>query len=217
MSLLLLLQDSANILAVGRLGYYLPWQVASAMMWCVASGLLSTLSLHTSTGRWIGYQILMGFARGLGMQIPLIAIQNAIAPTMVPVSMALVAFSQTFGGSVFLTIGETILSNSLVTNLATYAPDVDAAAIVAAGASGVKQVVGHNPRQLDETLTAYSKSIDDVFYFVVGASGLMFCVSWFMGWKDIRKKEKKKVPVEDLEKDSAAEKNTVVADDKAAV
>lgn len=184
-------------------------------MWCISGGLISTFALHTSTGRWIGYQILMGFGRGLGMQIPLIAIQNSIPPTMVPISMALVAFSQTFGGSVFLTIGETILSNSLVTNLAKYAPDVDAAAIVAAGASGVKQVVGNNPKQLEETLTAYAKSINNIFYFVVGASGLMFCVSWLMGWKDIRKKEKKRVPVEDPEKTAAAEK-AAVAEEKAA-
>jgi hypothetical protein len=183
--------------------------IGSSMIWAIASGLISTFSLHTSTGRWIGYQILMGLGRGLGMQIALIAIQNAIPPTMVPVSMALVAFSQTFGGSVFLTISETILTNSLTTNLAKYAPDVDAAAIVAAGASGVKQVVGNDSTKLDEVLTAYAKSISNIFYFVVGASSLMFCVSWLMGWKDIRKKEKKKVPVEDLEKSAVAEeKNT---------
>lgn len=105
----------------------------------------------------------------------------------------------------FLTIAETILSNSLTKNLAKYAPDVDAAAIVAAGASGVKQVVGGNPKQFNETLTAYAKSINNIFYFVVGAAGLMFCVSWFMGWKDIRKKDKKKDPVAEAERAAAWE------------
>jgi hypothetical protein len=35
----------------------------------IAYGLLSTLAPGTSTGKWIGYQIIAGVGRGLGVQI----------------------------------------------------------------------------------------------------------------------------------------------------
>jgi hypothetical protein len=56
----------ANSREVQRLGYYLPWFLAAATFGSVGFGLLSTLSAHTSTAKWIGYLILNGVARGMG-------------------------------------------------------------------------------------------------------------------------------------------------------
>lgn len=54
---------------VGKLGYYLPWSVASTIAICVSAGLLSTLTPHTSTVQWVFYQIIGGLGRGSGMQM----------------------------------------------------------------------------------------------------------------------------------------------------
>jgi MFS family permease len=54
---------------VGRLGYYLPWAVASGLLVSIANGLLSTLTTRSSTGKWIGYQIIGGAGRGCGLQM----------------------------------------------------------------------------------------------------------------------------------------------------
>ena len=53
---------------VGKLGYYLPFSVLGALLAAIANGLFSTLSPGTSTGKWVGYQIIGGVGRGLGMQ-----------------------------------------------------------------------------------------------------------------------------------------------------
>ena len=55
--------------SVGRLGYYLPISVVGSALVAIANGLLSSLSPGTSTGKWIGYQIIAGVGRGLAMQI----------------------------------------------------------------------------------------------------------------------------------------------------
>lgn len=180
------------MITVGKTGYYLPWIVASSSLSAVALGLISTWTPTTSIGKWIGYQVLLGFSRGLGMQMPLIAVQNSIQPKFVPVAMALVSFGQTFGGAVFLAIAATILSNQLRVDIPKYAPGVDTAAVIAAGGSGpaVRAAVGEdNVAGLAGTLLAYSKSVDAVYWFAAGAAGLMFFVSFGMGWKDIRKKD----------------------------
>ena len=54
---------------VSRIGYYIPFVEVSAALAAIGSGLLSTLHTNTSTGKWIGYQIIGGFGRGLAMQM----------------------------------------------------------------------------------------------------------------------------------------------------
>ena len=54
---------------VGKLGYYLPVSVFSAMLIATGCGLLSTLAPDTSTGKWIGLQILLGAGSGSGLQM----------------------------------------------------------------------------------------------------------------------------------------------------
>lgn len=46
----------------------------------VGAGLIYTFSLHTSTGKWIGYQILAGVGWGLAYQIPLTVGQGSCDP-----------------------------------------------------------------------------------------------------------------------------------------
>ena len=182
----------------GRLGYYLPFTLTSAALVSVSNGLLSTLSPNTSTGKWVGYQILLGVAHGLGMQAPFIAVQSSIPPTMIPVAMAMLSFTQTFGGSVYLAIDEAILTSGLESNLPEYAPGADPTAIMAAGASasGVLQAVHGDRGKLAGVLVAYAKSIHDIFYLTAALSSLIFGIALLgMGMKDIRKKGEKR-PVE---------------------
>ena len=171
--------------AVGKLGYYLPWCVASAVLTAVGYGLLSTLAPHTSTGKWIGYQILFGTGRGFGLQMPLVAIQNTLAPAQIPMAMSLIMFSQNFGGALFLGFSDTILTNSLRSLLKKDAPDVDIDAAVRAGAYRLRKVVP--PASLPNVLKAYAGSVDRVFYMSAALAVGCFVVSWAMGWVDIRK------------------------------
>lgn len=62
---------------VGKIGYYLPFSVAGAILIAIGNGLLATLSPSTSTGKWIGYQILIGVGRGIGLQM--VRINSSVA------------------------------------------------------------------------------------------------------------------------------------------
>jgi hypothetical protein len=54
--------------AVTKLGYYLPWAFASSVIMTIGNGLVSTFSATTTVANWIGFQIILGAGRGLGMQ-----------------------------------------------------------------------------------------------------------------------------------------------------
>lgn len=54
---------------VQRLGYYLPFSVASGIISAIGNGLVSTYRPWTATAYWAGTQVLLGLGRGVGMQM----------------------------------------------------------------------------------------------------------------------------------------------------
>lgn len=95
-------------------------------------------------------------------------------------------FSQTVSGALFLSLSDTIFTNSLSALVPQYAPLVNPQTIINAGATGFRSTL--SDAQLAGVLVAYAKSVDRVFYLTTGMAGGCFLFSWAMGWKDIRKK-----------------------------
>ncbi|MCJ1356954.1 MAG: hypothetical protein MMC33_006950 [Icmadophila ericetorum] len=172
---------------VGRIGYYLPFGVASGVLTIIGSGLLTTLTPTSPNGKWIGYQILQGAGRGFGLQIPILAVQNNSNKGEVSILTALVVFSQQFGGAVFLSLAQVIFGTSLRHNLAFYAPDVNAEAVITAGATAVRSAV--SAASLPGVLLAYTKAFDHVMYLTTGAAGGALLFAFGMGWVKMNEKE----------------------------
>ncbi|KAJ5274428.1 hypothetical protein N7497_005031 [Penicillium chrysogenum] len=171
---------------IGKLGYYWPWGIFCAVATSIGNGLMSTWNPYTSTAKWVGHQILVGVGRGAGFQLPIIAIQNTLPPSQIPVSMSVLMFAQTLSGAVWLTIADLIFSSGLKTLVPKYAPGSDPQTIINSGATGIRNVV--SGQDLIAVLKAYYQSVDHVFYMTaaLGACCILFVPG--MGWKDIRKK-----------------------------
>ena len=118
---------------------------------------------------------------------PIVAVQNVLPLQQVPIGTTLIVFSQTFAGALFLSISDTIFTNSLDTLLPEYAPSVNPETVISAGATGLRSLV--SATDLANVVTAYAKSVDRVFYLTAGMSAGCFIFSLAMGMKDIRKKK----------------------------
>ena len=180
---------------MGRIGYYLPFGVASGAFTIIGSGLLTTLTPTSPTGKWIGYQILQGVGRGFGLQAPLLAVQNNSAKDEISILTGLVVFSQQLGGAVFLSLAEVIFGTGLRDNLAIYAPDANAEAVIVAGATAFRNVV--STASVPGVLLAYSKAFDQVMYLATGAAGGAFLFAFGMGWVKINTKKETETAFED--------------------
>jgi hypothetical protein len=141
---------------------------------------------YASTATWAGYQILIGLGRGLGLQMPIIAIQANTSPDVTPIAMAILTFSQTFGSAIFITAANVIFTHELRKELVARLPDVNADIIIDAGAGAVSEVV--SGADLPQVLWSYSRGVRATFLLAVGTSCAMVLSSFGMGWKDIRKK-----------------------------
>jgi hypothetical protein len=81
------------------LGYYTPFVILSSILLGIGAGLLSTLTLNTRPGHWIGFQALYGLGYGIGLQQPILAAQTVLSQDDIPVGIALISFLHTLGRS----------------------------------------------------------------------------------------------------------------------
>ncbi|KAI1460283.1 major facilitator superfamily domain-containing protein [Annulohypoxylon moriforme] len=173
---------------VSRVGYIPPFSIYAGVLMSVGCGLFSLLRPDTSTGKWVGFQVIASCGRGAGLQMPIVAVQNAVSQKDLSPAMAFLLWAQYIGPTIFLTLYNTIFNASLKSLLPKQAPNVDVQAVLSAGARHFRNVV--DPRDLSNVLIAYSDSLDRVFYLVASAGVGAFIAAWGMGWQDTRKNVK---------------------------
>ncbi|KAK0619622.1 major facilitator superfamily-domain-containing protein [Immersiella caudata] len=176
---------------VERTGYYLPWSVVASLLLTLGCGLLSTFSPQTPPSTWAGYQIILGTGRGLGMSLPITALQNYLDESDSSIGTAFMFFGHTMGAAFFITMAQTVFTNGLRALLPMYAPGVDPAAIIDSGITHAMLDAG-DVNGLRGVIMAICRSIDRVFYMTAAAGFAAFCFAWGIGWKDIRKNEAEK-------------------------
>ncbi|KAI0120154.1 major facilitator superfamily domain-containing protein [Nemania sp. FL0031] len=169
-----------------KVGYAAPFALVGCAINAIGSGLFSLLQPSTSTGKWVGFSILSGFGRGVALQAPIITTQSSVSPKHVAPATAFVVWCQYIGPTIFLTLFNVLFDTGLRSQLHEKAPNVDANAVVLAGATNFRGIV--SMQDLPNVLIAYSTSLDYTFYLGAGAGVLAWAAAWGMGWNDIRKK-----------------------------
>jgi hypothetical protein len=76
--------------ALSKVGYATPFMVVGATLGTISCGLLYTLDVDTSTSKWIGYQIICGFAVGGAFQTAISVVQVNAKPKDMSSSTAMI-------------------------------------------------------------------------------------------------------------------------------
>ena len=168
---------------VKKVGYYVPPMLASSIMAPIGLGLLTTFTPYTGHAKWIGYQALFGLGLGVGMQQPNMAAQTVLARKDVPTGVSLSFFAQQLGGSLFVSIGQNVLVNKLVSGLSDV-PNFNPAVVVNTGATEIKNVVG--AQNLPMVKAAYNHAIMGVFDVALALSCMTILASLAMEWRNIK-------------------------------
>ncbi|KAI9852710.1 MAG: hypothetical protein M1838_005905 [Thelocarpon superellum] len=183
-------------------GHYVPLLFVSSVITTIGSGLIYTLDINAPSGHWIGYQILVGIGLGLGFQIPIIVAQASVdssdisaVTAVVLCESCLLSFShyepiltrlrvfQTIGGAFFVSAGQAGFSNELVSSLARNAPTVDAAKVVATGATNIR---GNFPADtINGILLSYLDGLHISFAIGIALAGGSLIAAFFAPWRKI--------------------------------
>ncbi|GKZ83875.1 hypothetical protein AnigIFM56816_008971 [Aspergillus niger] len=171
---------------VSTFGYYTPFMLVAPVFIAVGGGLLSTMGVHSSAGHWIGYQIIFGVGAGLGMQQPMMVVQAALKIADVPSATAIVAFTQTLGGALFVSVAQNVFQNELRKNLSQIS-GVDPASVMQAGATMLRHVVSAD--QLPAVLEAYNGAVTTTFYVAVAMGALSIFGALPIQWISVKGKK----------------------------
>lgn len=177
----------------GKIGYYTPLAIIGTCIMCVGAGLLTTFQVDTGAGKWIGYQILYGFGLGLCFQVPNLAAQTCLPKKDVPTGIALMFFGSLIGASVFVAIGENVLSNQLVQRLSGL-PGFNPSLVTSGGATSLIRSL---PESVRETaLVSYNEALRTVFIVGLVPSCLAALGTFSLEWKTVKKDKMAKAAAE---------------------
>ncbi|TCD71946.1 hypothetical protein EIP91_000078 [Steccherinum ochraceum] len=157
--------------SVNVLGKYRPANIVGWVLILVGFGVLSLLKLDSSTGQWVGYQIVV--SAGLGF-----IYSSTIFPTLAPLpiedaasALAFLAFVRAFAQTWGITIASTVLQNELksklpkdFTSLFPQGLEIAYAAIPVIGTLS-------EPLRTDVRV-AFAQSLSIVWKCMIGISGL---------------------------------------------
>lgn len=167
--------------------YIPPYMIFSAILASVGCGLFFTWTPYTSTAAWICELGLFGIGQGLGWQQPFSISQVHLPNKDLPVGTSLMSGCKLFGGAIFLSVGSSVFSQHLVSNLRAIGQGLDADAVVSAGATRLASVVP--PALLPQVEEAYNSALRQVFVVSLCLSCLSVLTAAAVEWKPVKEKE----------------------------
>ena len=88
-------------------------------------GLLTTLHYDSSISFVLGYQVPAGIGLGIALQQTVLAAQTVLPLIDVSVGVSLIVLAQTLGGTISLSVADTIFTTSLTSSIAKFVPQLD--------------------------------------------------------------------------------------------
>ena len=166
-----------------KIGYYSPLAVFGSSIMTIGAGLIYTLQVHTSTGKWIGFLILYGIGLGWSFQAPNLAVQTSLEKTDVPSGLALMLFVGLLGQAVFVSVGNNVFDNQVVQRL-SWIPGFTASDLLSGGATNFLTAL--SPAQQAEAIEDYNSALRRVF--LIGLILCSVCVPGLasMEWKSVK-------------------------------
>ncbi|KAF1829262.1 MFS gliotoxin efflux transporter glia [Decorospora gaudefroyi] len=167
--------------AVEKTQFATPYMTGGAALATVATGLLYTLDVGTSTGRWVGYQILVGAALAFPFQNALNIVQSDTPPRDISTVTSSLYFFQILGGAFSISAAQSAFVNRLIHSLAVNAPGINPQKVIITGASELRAVF--TAEQLPGVLQAYMDGLKAAFAVGIGMAGMAFIASFLSPWK----------------------------------
>ncbi|KAK2612804.1 hypothetical protein QQS21_001256 [Conoideocrella luteorostrata] len=184
----LLLSNVISVVAggvlVSKVGYFTPFSIVGGVILVCGAALITTWTADINEGKWIGYQILTGVGLGLCLQQPAIAVQTVLSESQIAIGTSVLNFVVFLGGTIFVTVSQTLFESKLVQKLTNIAPKLDPSKFASSGASSFRDFI--DPDRLDEALAAYNDSMKTIWYLGLGMAVVALLASFGLGWKSVK-------------------------------
>lgn len=121
------------------------------------------------------------------MQNTLIAVQAVLPKRDIPIGTAIIMFSQTLGGALFISVAQNVFSNRLLIDVSKVVPDLNPEVVISAGATNLKTAIATG--DYANVLIAYNLALQSTYYVAVALSALSIFGAVFIEWKSVKGKK----------------------------
>lgn len=166
-----------------KVGYYTPFAIFGSAVASIGAGLLCTLEIDTSEGKWIGYQVVYGFGFGFIYQLPNLAMQTVLPKKDAPTGFAMCLFGGLLFSSVFLSVGENVMATQLADKL-NGIPGFDASAVYGEGATTLLK--SFPAEYYHQGLVAYNEALRVVLQIGLVMTCLSVPSALALEWKSVK-------------------------------
>ncbi|KAK9319183.1 major facilitator superfamily domain-containing protein [Lipomyces orientalis] len=165
-------------------GRPMPFMIVAAVMSTIGVGLLYTLTIGSTSSKWIGYQVLTGLGLGLGFQVPVSAAQATLPQIDIPSGSAMIIFIQTIGGAFLVSAGESAFESTLTKKLRASDPSVNPLQVIGTGATELRKVF--SPTDIPFILRAYMSGIQTAFIVAIALAGACTLIAFGAKWQKLQ-------------------------------
>lgn len=159
------------------------------VLFSIGAGLITTFNLTTGLPHWFGYQVLTGLGIGVGFQGGILVVQTVLPLSDIPVATACVAFFQSLGGALFISVAQTLFQNGLIAGLKTNAPSLDPTLFLHTGATEIRTLLAQLGKEdmLEGVLKAYALGLRHTFWITTSCAIAAFFCAAGLQWKSVKK------------------------------
>jgi EmrB/QacA subfamily drug resistance transporter len=164
---------------ISKFGKYRLFPIIGTLILSTGLFLFSHLSLSTSQIMLSIWMIIVGFGLGCFMQVPILAVQNAVERKQLGTATATTTFSRTIGSSFGGAIFGTVLTSRLNHHLHQLLPQATTKFTdsIKAGTSGLQAAA---PAVRHDVLLAFVMSFHDMFLYAIPFSLAAFVAALFL-------------------------------------
>ncbi|KAF2502206.1 major facilitator superfamily transporter [Lophium mytilinum] len=174
-------------LALSKFGHAVPMMAVGSSLATVACGLFYTLDASTTTGQWIGFQILAGVGWGVCWQCTMAIAQEGQEPADLPSITSIVLLFQILGGAFGISIAQCAFNNTMIEHVISSLPGIDPSLILGTGATEIRTVF--KAQEIFAIVSAYIAGLRVVWGLMVGFAGCAFFVGLMSHWKRLYQHE----------------------------
>lgn len=194
---------------LSKLGRYRPLQHAGLALMVIGLGLLSLLDADSSTGEWVGYQLVGALGTGLALPVLLPAVQAPLTDEDTALCTATWSFMRTFG-FIWGSIIATAVFNNRFDILAPRISDTAIGSQLTHGRAyefATKTFIDSiaDPVTVAEVRSVYVDSLNVVWYVSLAFAGLGFLLVFLEKEVPLRKELDTKFAMEEKEKTDKTE------------
>ena len=105
----------------------------------------------------------------------------------IPIATTLVIFFQQLGGTLFISVGQSVLENNLLPQMQAIDSSLTSSEIIHAGVTGLKGLVPGD--RLPQVLIAYARSVNATFQVATAMAAIGVVIACFVEWKSVKTKK----------------------------